>query len=292
MSEDTTPKKIAATETCLVAQAGVERRRVGLASGRMVSGFGLTWHDYESDGRLTTEDLAGLSDEIHRAMRLKADTVKQAASQRLLIAGGLPGDRPHEVPLLTVQQYEALHGGWPCASELDRTCVLIKDYRGNYLSKTAFYHAIPVDHRLSATARRDARDRKFVQEMDALGLSSMYFGACRPAVGEERMVQTPAGVRQYERVFEYPLQAGVTLPDMLLRDRDGIHIGIYPKLDPDIGYSSLKVIQEKFGACNVWLKTADNSYETVETMNERKPNSAEQALAAFNCDQLPIPALS
>jgi hypothetical protein len=243
--------------------------------------------DYGSKIGLTAEDLVKLDEEVGRAVRLRTEAIKAAAGKRLLLADKSPDGLPHEMPFLTAEEYETLHGSWPSASDLDKTFVLIKDGRGNYLSKEAFYRTIEVGPTLSKAARLHARDWKFAKEMDALGLSSIHFGASRPAIGGERIQQTVAGKREREQVFEYPLQSGADAPDVLVMDGDGKHIGIYPKLDPGMKGSPLKSATKKFGPGNVWLKTPENSYKTVEAMNERTPDIAEQAFANFKRDPLP-----
>lgn len=266
-----------------VAASSADRRRAtSAAAGRPIH-----LDVQKRDPSLTGEELIRLHKELTEAARMTIEATKAAAAGRLLIAADSSSHGPHRTRFITPEQYELENGRWPTLGDMDNAFVLIKDRQGNYLSKATYFQAIAVDPALPKAARLDAKDRKFVQDMDALGLSPILFAASRVAEGAERRYQTPAGERERERVFEYPLQAGEGAPDMMIREKDGTHIGIYPKLDPYARGLTLKRLTKSFGPSNVWLKTPENSYETVDTMNRRKANSAEQAYANFMRDPLP-----
>lgn len=164
--------------------------------------------------------------------------------------------------------------------DLDKKAILIKSDSGTYLTKAQTFNTTYVDPKLSKDEKAVARQEKFGQKMEELGLSDKSFAELKKEklTPEERNIETPGGKRRVAFNYENPVQAGRDSPDVLIKEKDGRFTGVYPKLE---GSKSLDELAGKVGGReNVMLKTTGNSYLPADTYNDRKgPQAAEKAFA-------------
>ncbi|MCP3468651.1 hypothetical protein [Bradyrhizobium sp. CCGUVB23] len=110
-----------------------------------------------------------------------------------------------------------------------------------------------------------SRRQRYIEKMDELGLSHRVFGSVKNP--GPHSYDTPAGRRTALHNYEFPLQTGNYNPDILIR-HDGVFTGLWPKLATR--KTPLASLTQEFGADNVWLKAADNTYLTECAYNYKE----------------------
>ncbi|MCP3477843.1 hypothetical protein NLM33_48035 (plasmid) [Bradyrhizobium sp. CCGUVB1N3] len=181
----------------------------------------------------------------------------------LLIGHESNSEWDHSMFFETPQQHFRRVGRWLDKEEYDQMSVLIKsdDPEGAYSPRNRLFSQL-------------GRQR-YIEKMDELGLSHRVFGSVRSP--GPHSYDTPAGRRTALHNYEFPLQTGNYNPDILIRN-DGVFIGLWPKL---VDVKTLASLTQKYGADNVWLKAADNTYMTERAYNHKEREGAEGAFAKF-----------
>ncbi|MBO9101844.1 virA/G regulated protein (plasmid) [Rhizobium sp. K1/93] len=171
----------------------------------------------------------------------------------------------HVVLFETCRQIFERKGKWPIAEDLDNSVILVKKVDGaqrSYMPRNQLLlHLGP---------------QKYLERMKALGLSENTFN--RLKTDRQYHYNTPAGPRVSDHDYEFPLQAGVHNPEVMVQHRGGTFFAFWPKL---LRLERLATVTNTYGAENVWLKSPDNAYMTPATYNSRVADGAEDLFAKF-----------
>lgn len=185
-----------------------------------------------------------------------------------------------ETRYVTRSQYEIENKRPPTPEDLDSKAVLIKSPSGTYLNKRATYQTTYGGGSEDPKERETFKDKAFKDRMNDLGLSDKNFAELNEdkLTGDARYIATPGGKRRQFLNYKHPEQAGVNSPDVLVKSKDGVYTGFYPKLEPSV--ASIHDLKNKFD--EVYLKTKGQNYIEPDTYNKRYGiNQAEKALAYF-----------
>jgi hypothetical protein len=169
---------------------------------------------------------------------------------------------------------------------LDNRAVLIKTATGAYVPKSKYFNTIEVDTSRDQKTQDDERTAKFNTRMDELGLSHRSFAETNPErlTAAESKYETPGGTRTQQINFKNPKGAGQFTPDILIRNEDGTHVAVWPKLE---GWKTLADAEQHHARENIRVKATGNAYVPVDTINaQRGPMAAEKMFARFTDTQL------
>ncbi|MGV1963847.1 virA/G regulated protein [Rhizobium rhizogenes] len=153
---------------------------------------------------------------------------------------------------------------WPTAEELENSVILVKadGAQRSYMPRNQLLlHLGP---------------EKYLERMNALGLSGNAFSGLKS--GSKYFYDTPAGPRISEHDYEFPRQAGVHNPEVMVQHPSGTFFSFWPKL---LRLERLATVTDTYGAENVWLKSPGNAYMTPETYNSKVANGAENLFIEF-----------
>ncbi|MGQ4815601.1 MULTISPECIES: hypothetical protein [Rhizobium/Agrobacterium group] len=171
----------------------------------------------------------------------------------------------HVVLFETCRQIFERKGKWPIAEDLDNSVILVKKVDG---AQTSY---MPRNQLLLHLG-----PQKYLERMKALGLSENTFS--RLKTDRQYHYNTPAGPRVSDHDYEFPLQAGVHNPEVMVQHRGGTFFAFWPKL---LRLEKLATVTNTYGTENVWLKSPDNAYMTPATYNSRAADGAEDLFAKF-----------
>lgn len=217
------------------------------------------------------------------------------SSRKVLFLDPVHASSAQEQPLtkaafLTREQWQQRDGREIDSSDIDQTCVLVDDAKGNYLPRAAYFRRMLPSHMPTATLKSGksaeqieiATREKFNAKMASFGLSANAAIGSDPA-NDKRTVLTDQGERHRTRIYHDPVKAGQLNPDVLVLGRDG-SINAYGARAPELqDYPTLQSLGQAFGARNVWLKSSTNAYLSPETFDreERETYGADAAATAY-----------
>ncbi|CAD0217302.1 hypothetical protein AGRHK599_LOCUS4963 [Rhizobium rhizogenes] len=153
---------------------------------------------------------------------------------------------------------------WPTAEELENSVILVK-------ADSAQRSYMPRNQLLLHLG-----SEKYYERMKALGLSDNTFSGLKS--DSKYFYDTPAGPRVSEHDYEFPRQAGVHNPEVMVQHHSGTFFAFWPKL---LRLEKLATVTNTYGAENVWLKSPANAYMTPETYNSKVANGAENLFIEF-----------
>ncbi|MGI8398239.1 virA/G regulated protein (plasmid) [Agrobacterium deltaense] len=170
----------------------------------------------------------------------------------------------HVVRFETGKQLFERLGKWPTAEELENSVILVKadGAQRSYMPRNQLLlHLGP---------------EQYLERMKAFGLPGNTFGGLKS--DSKYFYDTPAGPRVSEHDYEFPRQAGVYNPEVMVQHPSGMFFAFWPKL---LRLERLATVTNTYGAENVWLKSPANSYMTPETYNSKAANGAENLFIEF-----------
>ncbi|ACM39657.1 virA/G regulated protein [Allorhizobium ampelinum] len=153
---------------------------------------------------------------------------------------------------------------WPAAEELEKSVILVKadGAQRSYMPRNQLLlHLGP---------------EQYLERMKALGLPGNTFSGLKS--DSKYFYDTPAGLRVSEHDYEFPRQAGVHNPEVMVQHPSGMFFAFWPKL---LRLERLATVTNTYGAENVWLKSPTNAYMTPETYNSKAANGAENLFIEF-----------
>ncbi|MDH6298797.1 hypothetical protein [Agrobacterium fabrum] len=185
------------------------------------------------------------------------------------------GEGAQEVVLRTKGQFERHFGRPPTSADMDDTCTITSFEPGIFRSKPRTWKTIKVEKREDWKDEYQERDFKFAGLMRTVGQSPKAFNE-RLATGllsdELGRFMTPVGERRRHHAYTDALKAGQYNPDALIRLEDGTYKAIFLKLyEGTRNMVSFKSVTDKYGKKNVWLKTVDFDYMTLDQFNKTQP---------------------
>lgn len=184
----------------------------------------------------------------------------------------LLGTGATKVIFRTKAQFERHFGRPPTSQDMDDTCTITSFEPGIFRSKPRTWKMIEVEKQEDWRDEYQNRDWKFAHLMWKVGQTDKPFRERRVTgllCEEMAKFKTPAGIRRRNQAYLEALKAGQYNPDALIRLENGTYEAIYFNLyEGTHDAVSFKIVTDKYGKDNVWLKTIDFDYMTQHAFDK------------------------